>query len=97
MRDDCERRSAAVPRDLPLDGLSEGELAHLAAEEGFQLTEREMIDPKWDGVIRHVLNTVGAVMLAFGVMDEATWMKVMGAISVLVPFVWSWMSKPKVA
>ena len=52
-----------------------------------------MIDPKWDGVIRHVLTAVGAVMVTLGVMDEATWMKVMGAVTTLIPMVWSWMAK----
>jgi len=52
-----------------------------------------MIDPKWDGVIRHGLSFAGGVLVAMGVMDEATWMKFTGALTTIVPFVWSWMSK----
>ena len=78
----------------PLDGLSVGELDALAAEGVFENKRgTHMIDPKWDGVIRHVLTAVGAVVVTMGFMDEATWMKVMGSVATLIPFVWSWVSK----
>ena len=39
----CERRRAAVPRDLPLDGLAPADLAALATEGAYQLTEKKMM------------------------------------------------------
>lgn len=78
----------------PLDGLSVGELDALAAEGVFENKRgTHMIDQKWDGVIRHVLTAAGAVVVTLGFMDEATWMKVSGALLTLMPMVWSWMSK----
>lgn len=51
------------------------------------------MDEKWMGFVRHALNTMGALLMAWGLTDEATWGTVMGSLMVLVPFVWSWMSK----
>lgn len=90
---DCERRRAAVPRDLPLDGLSLGEIGRLSAEGAYQLTENTMMDEKWMGVVRHVVNTAGAFMMAVGFMDEAMWAQVSGALMVLIPMAWSWKAK----
>lgn len=84
------RPKSAVPRDLPLEGLSTADLALLG--EGVSIMERKM-DDKLMGVIRHVLTAVGAMMVYAGYTDDATWVTMSGAIMTFVPFVWSWMSK----
>jgi hypothetical protein len=90
MNFDCERPSAAVPRELPLDGLSPADLAKLGL--GDFTTERTM-DDKMMGVVRHVLTAVGAVVVYMGWTDDQTWMTVMGSLLTMIPFMWSWMSK----
>jgi hypothetical protein len=87
MKFDCERPAPS----LCLMGLSEAELSTLARE-GLYLKERTM-DEKMMGVVRHVLTAVGAVAVYFGFTDDATWVTVMGSLMVMVPMVWSWMSK----
>lgn len=74
------------------DGLTASELTALATE-GAVITGNSKMDDKWLGFVRHVLNSVGAFAMAYGVMDEATWATIMGAMMTLVPFVWSWVSK----
>jgi hypothetical protein len=87
------KRGLGVPRDLPLDGLSLADLPLVA--ERFVSSRRlnMMMDEKWMGVWRHLLTTVGAVMTTLGILDEATWITISGAILTLIPFAWSWMSK----
>jgi hypothetical protein len=87
---ECERPSAAVPRDLPLEGLSLVDLALLG--EGDFTTERTM-DEKWMGFIRHALGTVGMYLVMTNMTTDAMWTQVTGAVMVLVPFVWSWLAK----
>jgi hypothetical protein len=87
----CERPSAAVPRELPLDGLSPADLAQLGVGD-FNMERNAMTD-QWMGVVRHVLTAVGSFMVAMGYMDNAMWATIMGAMMTLVPFVWSWKSK----
>jgi hypothetical protein len=91
LNDNCERPSAAVPRELPLDGLSPADLAQLGVGD-FNM-ERNTMTEQWMGVVRHVLTAVGAVMVAMGYMDDTMWTTIMGAMMTLVPFVWSWKSK----
>jgi hypothetical protein len=88
MKFDCERPTPP----LCLMGLSEAELSALARE-GIQLKETGMMDERMMGVVRHVLTAVGAVAVYFGWTDDATWVTVMGSLMVMVPMVWSWMSK----
>jgi hypothetical protein len=86
----CERPSAAVPRDLPLDGLSLADLAQLG--EG-DFTQERTMDDKMMGVVRHVLTAIGACVVYAGWTDDQTWMTVMGSLMTMIPFMWSWMSK----
>ena len=55
------------------------------------------MDEKLMGVVRHVLTAVGAVLVYVGYTDEGTWTTTMGGIMMVVPVVWSWMSKDTVA
>ncbi len=89
----CERRRAAVPRDLPLDGLSAGEISRLATEGAYQLTEKKMLGDKEMGVVRHILTAIGGVLVYMGYTDDATWTMVAGSMATMVGFMWSWMSK----
>ena len=89
----CERRRAAVPRDLPLDGLAPADLARLATEGAYQLTEKKMLGDKEMGVVRHILTAVGGVFVYMGYTDDATWVMVSGSIATMIGFMWSWMSK----
>ena len=89
MRTHCERLTVAVPRELPLDGLSPADLALVS--EGYQM--EKAMDDKQMGVVRHVMTAVGAVAVYMGWTDDATWIMVAGAMSTMLGFVWSWMSK----
>jgi hypothetical protein len=88
----CERPSAAVPRDLPLDGLSLADLAQLG-EGDFTQERVMMMNEKLMGVLRHILTAVGAVVVYMGWTDDATWVTVMGSLMTMIPFMWSWVSK----
>lgn len=88
---DSAHDAAGVPRDCQFMGLAASEMGRLASEAAY-LTERNM-DEKKLGVIRHVLTAAGAVMVYMGWTDDATWTTVMGSLMVMVPMVWSWMSK----
>jgi hypothetical protein len=85
-----ERPSAAVPREHCLMGLSPADLA-LLGESDFNM-ERNMSE-HMAGVIRHVLTSVGGLMIMMGYADEATVTAVVGASLTLMGFVWSYMSK----
>lgn len=87
---DCERLTVAVPRDLPLDGLSPADLALVS--EGFQSKEKVM-DEKLMGVVRHMLTAFGAMFVYVGYTDDATWVMVSGSLATMIGFVWSWMVK----
>lgn len=60
------------------------------------IEERTKMDDKMMGMVRHVLTAVGAVMVYMGWTDDGTWTTAMGGILTMVPFVWSWVSKPAV-
>ena len=45
------------------------------------------------GMVRHVLTSLGGLMVMLGYTDEMTMATVVGAIMTLVGFVWSWKSK----
>jgi archaeosine-15-forming tRNA-guanine transglycosylase len=80
-------------RMLPLSlmGLSESELTALASE-GVLMTERTM-DERTAGMVRHVLTSVGGLVVMMGYADEATVLTMVGAVMTLIGFVWSWMAK----
>jgi hypothetical protein len=44
-------------------------------------------------MVRHVLTSVGGLMIMMGYADEATVTAVVGAAITLMGFAWSWMSK----
>lgn len=46
------------------------------------------------GQIRTLLAAAGGAAVALGVTDEATATELIGAGAVIVPMVWSWLSKP---
>jgi hypothetical protein len=85
-----ERPSAAVPREHCLMGLSPADLAQLGM--GDFNKERNMSD-HMAGMIRHVLTSIGGLMIMMGYADEATVTAVVGAAITLMGFAWSWMSK----
>lgn len=74
--------------------MSAGELQALATE-GLPIEGKTTMDEKWMGFWRHAMNTVGALVMGYGLMDEATWITVSGAILTLIPYVWSWAAKSK--
>jgi archaeosine-15-forming tRNA-guanine transglycosylase len=76
---------------LSLMGLSESELTALASE-GVLMTERTM-DERTAGMVRHVLTSVGGLVVMMGYADEATVLTMVGAVMTLIGFVWSWMAK----
>jgi hypothetical protein len=86
----CERPSAAVPRELPLDGLSPADLALLGMGD---LNKERTMDERTAGMIRHVLTSVGGLMVMMGYTDDATVLAVTGAAMTLLGFVWSYMAK----
>jgi hypothetical protein len=77
-------------RDLPLDGLSPADLAQLGVSD-FNM-ERNMSEHT-AGMIRHVLTSIGGLMIMMGYADEATVTAVVGAALTLMGFAWSWMAK----
>lgn len=88
-----ERRATPVSR-APLMGLDAGEIDALSREGVFHPMENAMGDfEKWMGVFRHGLTFMGAALVTLGIMDEAMWQQVSGALMVLVPVVWSWKAK----
>lgn len=89
----CEHRRAAVPRDLPLDGLAPADFARLATEGAYQLTEKKMMGDREMGVVRHILTALGGVLVYMGYTDEGTWTMVAGSLATMVGFIWSWMAK----
>jgi hypothetical protein len=82
----CER-----PRPpLCSDGLSLAELEALAGEG--RSMERNM-DEKTAGMVRHVLTSIGGLLVMAGYTDEMTMMTVVGAIMTIAGFAWSYMAK----
>lgn len=45
------------------------------------------------GFIRHALTLAGGALVAKGIIDEAGLMEVVGAMSTIIGFAWSWISK----
>jgi hypothetical protein len=89
---DSQEDAPGVPRDCLYMGISGLEMGRLASEGAYQLAEKTM-DDKMMGVVRHVLTAVGAVMVYMGLVDDATWMSVSGALATMAAFAWSWMAK----
>ena len=87
LRNKCERPAPS----LCLMGLSEAELLALARE-GHQLTERKMTEHT-AGMVRHILTSIGGVLVMMGYTDEMTMATVVGAAMTLLGFAWSWMAK----
>jgi hypothetical protein len=88
---DSERPGVGVPRDLPLDGLSPADLAQPGLGD-FNM-ERNKMSEHMAGMVRHVLTSVGGLMIMMGYADEATVTAVVGAAITLMGFAWSWMAK----
>jgi hypothetical protein len=86
-----ERPSAAVPRENCLMGLSPADLA-LLGESDFNKESNKMSE-HMAGMVRHVLTSIGGLMIMMGYADEATVTAVVGAAITLMGFAWSWMSK----
>ena len=92
-RFDCERTTAAVPRDCLFMGLALGELSSLVVEGAYHARRNRMIDDKMMGVVRHFLTAFGGLFVYMGYTDDATWVMVSGAIATMIGFTWSWMAK----
>lgn len=84
------KRDLGVPRELLLDGLSPADLPLVT--ERFSIMERTMGD-KMAGMIRHVLTSVGGLLVMMGYTDEVTMATVVGAAMTIIGFAWSWMAK----
>jgi hypothetical protein len=80
-------------RMLPLchDGLSLAELTAIASD-GVPIRRTNMTEHT-AGMVRHVLTSVGGLLVMLGYTDEMTMATVVGAIMTLVGFVWSWRAK----
>jgi len=50
---------------------------------------------KVEGLLRHVLTFLGGYLVTSGVIDESILMEVVGAITTIVGFAWSFISKDK--
>jgi hypothetical protein len=44
-------------------------------------------------VVRSVLTAAGAVVVYMGVMEEATWVTLSGALMTMIPVVWAFLGK----
>lgn len=53
------------------------------------------MNEKTEGLLRHILTFVGGYLVTSGYIDDAILMEVVGAITTLVGFVWSFTSKGK--
>lgn len=85
-----------MPRESNTLGFGPADYAALVTEGSYHLARKiNMMNEKVLGVVRHVLTAVGAVVVYVGWTDDATWVTVMGSIMTMVPFVWSWVSKPE--
>lgn len=76
---------------MSLMGLTESELTALASE-GALIAENNMGD-KMAGMIRHVLTSLGGLLVMMGWTDEVTMAAVVGAAMTIIGFAWSWMAK----
>jgi len=48
---------------------------------------------KIEGLLRHILTFLGGYLVTSGVIDESILMEVVGAITTIVGFAWSFISK----
>jgi hypothetical protein len=87
---DRERPSAAVPREHCLMGLSPADLA-LLGESDFK--ERTTMSEQTAGMVRHVLTSLGGLLVMMGYTDEGTMTTVVGSLMVILGFAWSWVAK----
>jgi hypothetical protein len=85
-----ERPSAAVPRENCLMGLSPADLAQLGMGD-FNM-ERKMSEHT-AGMVRHVLTSVGGLLVMMGYADEGMVAAMVGAAMTIIGFAWSWMAK----
>jgi len=53
------------------------------------------MNDKIEGLLRHVLTFLGGYLVTSGVIDESILMEVVGAITTIVGFAWSFISKDK--
>lgn len=53
-----------------------------------------MMDPKMEGMVRHILTAVGACLVYAGYLDgDAAMTAWVGGAMTVVGFMWSWMTK----
>jgi hypothetical protein len=86
-----ERPSAAVPRENCLMGLSPADLTQLGM--GDFNRERNAMSEQTAGMVRHVLTSIGGLLVMMGYADEGMVTAAVGAVMTIVGFAWSWMSK----
>jgi hypothetical protein len=55
----------------------------------------KIMNDKIEGLLRHILTFLGGYLVTAGVIDESILMEVVGAITTIVGFVWSFFSKDK--
>jgi hypothetical protein len=55
----------------------------------------KIMSEKVEGLLRHVLTFLGGYLVTSGVIDESILMEVVGAITTIVGFAWSFISKDK--
>lgn len=56
----------------------------------------QLINPKGDGILRHILTAAGPVLVTLGIVeDTAVWTQIVGAVMTLVGFAWSFMAPEK--
>jgi len=53
----------------------------------------KIMNDKIEGLLRHILTFLGGYLVTSGVIDESILMEVVGAITTIVGFVWSFFSK----
>lgn len=50
---------------------------------------------KVQGIVRHVLTGLGGSLVALGITgSEEDWSKIVGAVTLVIGLVWSWIVKP---
>ena len=57
----------------------------------------KIMSEKIEGLLRHILTFLGGYLVTSGVIDESILMEVVGAITTIVGFAWSFISKKKKA
>jgi hypothetical protein len=57
--------------------------------------KKNPMTPKTQGLIRHILTTLGGSLMYFGVVDEATWGAISGGVLALAGVLWSYLAPEK--